>query len=80
MRWHVPWRNYTTDNASSRDEWILLQDYLGSELTYRPSWSRGKEHGYIEPAYEMLLTQYEEALAATRQYWRVYSVKLEERP
>jgi hypothetical protein len=49
--------------------WWIDQDSLGPKLVVRfdPA-----THGFVEPAVEMTLLQFEEALAATRASWTLY--------
>ncbi len=80
------WRNiYGPILESAMDEdddervWYLLEEALGPDLVYRPVRRRDREHGFIEPAREMSLDEYESALAATRDLWRVELIELEEK-
>jgi hypothetical protein len=48
----------------------LDSDALGPDLVYRPDPKNPKGHGFIEPAREMPLCQYKDALAATGAKWQ----------
>ncbi|HEX4477781.1 MAG TPA: hypothetical protein VH142_21985 [Polyangiaceae bacterium] len=42
---------------------------LRGELAYRPDPARPDRHGFIEPAGDMMLSEYQSALAATQDAW-----------
>ncbi len=50
--------------------WNLRSDQLGRSLTYRPDPANPEAHGFIEPAVQMTLDAYRQALEATRVAWR----------
>ena len=47
--------------------WEIDEDALGEQLRYVPD---DDTHGFIEPAYQMPLEDYQLALAETRSLWR----------
>ncbi len=52
--------------------WELQSDALPPELTYRPDPSKPRSHGFVEPAWPMLLDDYLDALRSTRGLWRLH--------
>jgi hypothetical protein len=57
--------------GTSRDPlWVIDSDDLGPDLVYRPDPARPTEHGFIEPAQQVELVEYQRLLAATRPLWR----------
>jgi hypothetical protein len=49
--------------------WVLDSDQLPPELTYRPD-PVTPGHGFIEPASEMTLGEYQKLLEATQSLWQ----------
>jgi hypothetical protein len=50
--------------------WEISEDELGDGLIYREEEGADPPHGFVEPSGVMELTDYEVALAATRDLWR----------
>jgi hypothetical protein len=51
--------------------WELAEDVLPGSLVYRSDDDMPDTHGFVEPASEMTLEDYELALAETRDLWRL---------
>jgi hypothetical protein len=51
--------------------WEISSQSLGPELTYRADPDLPDEHGFIEPIEPMSFDEYQDALAATRNDWRL---------
>jgi hypothetical protein len=49
--------------------WTIRDEELGPDLCYRPDPNR-PDHGFIEPARPMPLSEYQQALARTQPLWR----------
>jgi hypothetical protein len=49
--------------------WIIADSDLPPELRYRVD-AENSGHGFLEPAREMTLSEYEIAIDATRKLWR----------
>jgi hypothetical protein len=56
------------DGLGSYPVWCISTSQLNEALRYRPT---SETHGVIEPAYRMVLTEYESALRLTRLFWRL---------
>jgi hypothetical protein len=50
--------------------WEIDEEELGGLLAYTPDSDSARPHGFVEPAYQMPLEDYQLALAETRQLWR----------
>ena len=51
--------------------WEIAEDERGEALTFRLDDKPEPKHGVVEPAWRMTLDEYVEALAETRDSWRV---------
>jgi len=51
--------------------WCLSTCDLGPDLSYRPDPNKPATHGFIEPAYQMPYSQYQQALYNTRSKWQL---------
>jgi hypothetical protein len=51
--------------------WEIATRKLGEELTYREDLLQPVSHGFVEPRRRMSFEQYERALAAIREAWRL---------
>ena len=50
--------------------WVIEEGSLGPQLQHRRDPTKPTRHGYVEPAKEMSLADYEQAIAATVEFWR----------
>jgi hypothetical protein len=62
------------DDGEPDEVWCLQHGSLGVDLMFRADPAKPDTHGFIEPAREMSLEEYESALEATRPHWRLYSI------
>jgi hypothetical protein len=60
------------DGGTGKDPvWEIGTADLGADLTYREDPLQPRVHGFVEPSRTMTLEDYEGALAATREAWRL---------
>jgi hypothetical protein len=66
-----PWRRPPEHGGDGNDPvWEIDQENLGEQLAYAPDLALPTIHGFVEPAHQMPLEDYQLALAETRQLWR----------
>jgi hypothetical protein len=58
------------DGSGKDPVWSILDDELGTVLSYRPDSESPNTHGLIEPSRPMTLKEYQEALANTQTRWK----------
>lgn len=51
--------------------WKIAESELGDSLTFRLDDKPKPRHGIVEPAWRVTLDEYTEALAETRNFWRI---------
>lgn len=65
-----PFRRPPEHGGTGRDPVFELDEQvLGSDLVYRPDPLDPERHGFIEPAREMAIDEFQLALAATQASW-----------